>query len=159
MKQTLSYFWKLLLCSLGFFFGLALNYTVLNVLGYQPSKMLNGAFANISIMWLLVGSMLSAFILSFVSRILKVNWLLRWIILLELFWLFGIGGISAIFSLSVSMSVVASLLLSLIVMSNFILPGLLLSGLVTILFRHTQSIKSHSQNQVFASQAVYSIDI
>ena len=159
MKQTLSYFWKLLICSLGFFFGLALNYTVLNALGYQASKMLDSTFANITIMWLFLGSLLLALILSFVSRILKVNWLLRWIILLELLWLIGIGAISAIFSVSITMSVVASFLLSLIVMSNFILPGLLLSGLVAILFRHTRSIKPLAQNQIYTSQAVYSIDI
>ena len=159
MKQTLSYFWKLLLCSLGFFFGLALNYIVLNVLGYQASKMFNGTLANISIIWLFVGSMLLAFILSFVSSILKINWMGRWIILLELFWLFGICGSLAILSFSFTMSMVTSLMLSLVVMFNFILPGLLLSGLVTVLFQPAHPIESRSKAQIFSSQAVNPIRI
>ena len=159
MKQTISYLWKLPLCSLVFFFGLALNYIVLDVLGYQASKMFNEAFANISIKWLFVASILLALILSFVSRMLKINWLGRWIILLELFWSLGIGWILIQFSISLSMGFFASLILSLVVMFNYILPGLLLSGLVTILFRHTQSIVPHSKKQIFASQGPYFMDI
>ena len=158
MKQA-SYFWKLPLCSLGFFIGLALNRIALDALGFQVLKMPAGTETNAMIIWLFLGSMLLALILSFVSRSLKVNRLRRWIILLELFWLLGISGISVGLSLSITMGILASFIISLVVMLNFLLPGLLLSGLVTILFRHTQSIASHSQTQIFASQAVIPINI
>ena len=159
MKQTLSYLWKLPLCSLVFFIGMALNSIALDALSFQSLKMLTGTETNTIMIWLFPGSMLFALILSFFSRSLKINWLGRWFILFELFWLLGIGGISVGLSLSITIGILASFTLSLFVMLNFLLPGLLLSGLVTILFRHTQSIASHSQTQIFASQAVIPINI
>jgi len=159
MKQAISYLLKLSLCSLGFFLGIALNRTALDALGFQLLKVPAGTETNTMIIWLFLGIMLLTLILSFVSRSLKINWLGRWIILLELFWLLSISGISVGLSLSITMGILASFTLSLFVMLNFLLPGLLLSGLVTILFRHTQSIASHSQTQIFASQAVIPINI
>jgi hypothetical protein len=154
MKQALSYLWKLPLCSLGFFIGMTLNRIALDALGFQSPKMPTGTETNTSMIWLFTGSMLVALILSFVSRGLKINWLGRLIILLELFWLLGIGGISVGLSLSITMGMLTSFTLSLVVMLNFLLPGLLLSGLVTALFKPAQSLESHSQTHIFASQAV-----
>ena len=159
MKRALSYFWKLLLCSFGFFVGITLNSIALDVLGYQAVKISNVAYTNTILVWFFMGSMLLAFFMSFVSRSLKINWLWRWIILLESFWLLGIGGVSSILSLSVSMSTIASLMLSLVVMSNFILPGLLLSGLVTVLFQPAKQKETLPKSQVFSSQAIFSMDI
>ena len=158
MKQA-SYLWKLPLCGLGFFVGWALNRIALDELGFQSLRMHIGIETNISLIWLFMGTMLMALIFSFASRGLKINWLGRWLILFELFWLLGIGGISVGLSLSITMGFLASLILSFVVMLNFILPGLLLSGLVTILFRHTKLKESHSRNQIFASQAAYFMDI
>jgi hypothetical protein len=154
MKQTLSYLWKLSLCSLGFFIGMALNSIALDALSFQSLKMLTGTETNTLMIWLFLGSMLLALILSFFSRGLKINWLGRGFILLELFWLFGIGGISVGLSLSITMGILASFILSLFVMLNLLLPGLLLSGLVTVLFKPAQPIESLSQNHILSSQAV-----
>jgi hypothetical protein len=154
MKQALSYLWKLPLCSLGFFIGMALNSIALDALSFQSLKMLTGTGTNTLMTWLFLGSMLLALILSFFSRGLKINWLGRGFILLELFWLFGIGGISVGLSLSITMGILASFILSLFVMLNFLLPGLLLSGLVTVLFKPAQPIESLSQNHILSSQAV-----
>ena len=154
MKQTLSYLLKLSLCSFCFFIGIVLNGIALDALGFQLLKMLTGTEPNTIMIWLFLGSMLLALILSFFSRGLKINWLGRWFILLELFWLFGIGGISVGLSLSITMGILASFILSLFVMLNFLLPGLLLSGLVTVLFKPAQPIESLSQNHILSSQAV-----
>ena len=158
MKQA-SYLWKLPLCSLGFFIGLALNRIALDALGFQVLKMPAGTETNAMIIWLFLGSMLLALILSFVSRSLKVNRLHRWIILLELFWLLGISGISVGLSLSITIGILASFTLSLFVMLNFLLPGLLLSGLVTALFKPARSLDPNSQTHIFASQAVKPVQV
>ena len=154
MKQALSYLWKLPLCSLIFFIGILLNRIALDALSFQSLKISTDTETNASLIWLLMGSMLLALVLSFVSRSLKINWLIRWFTLLELFWLLGIGGVSAGSSLSISMGFIASFTISLVVMLNFLLPGLLLSGLVTVLFKPAQPIESLSQTHIFSSQAV-----
>ena len=159
MKQALSYLWKLPLCSFGFFIGMALSGIILDLLGFQASKMPIDTDDNTIMIWLFMGSMLSALIMSFVSHGLKINWLGRWIILLELFWLLGIGGISVGLSSSITMGMLTSFMLSLVVMLNFLLPGLLLSGLVMVLFKPAQPLKSHSQTHVFASQVVNPVQV
>ena len=159
MKQALSYFWKLPLCSLGFFIGISLNRIALDALLFQSLKMPTGTETNTSMIWLFMGSMLLALILSFVSRGLRINWLVRWFILFELFWLLGIGGITVGISLSITMGILASSILSLVVMLTFLLPGLLLSGLVTVLFEPAQSLESLSQTNIFSSQVVNPMNI
>lgn len=159
MKQALSYLLKLSLCSFCFFIGILLNDIALDALGYQLLKIPTGTETNTIMLWLFLGSMLLALILSFVSRGLKINWLGRWIILLEIFWLLGIGGISVGLSSSITMGMLTSFMLSLVVMLNFLLPGLLLSGLVMVLFKPAQPLKSHSQTHVFASQVVNSVQV
>ena len=159
MKQTLSYLWKLPLCSLGFFFGIAINSIALDALSFQSLKISTGTEASTSMIWLFTGSMLLALVLSFFSRGLKINWLRRWFILLELFWLLGIGGILVGLSLSITMGILASFIISLVVMLNFLLPGLLLSGLVTMLFKPAQPLESLSQTHIFSSQAVNPVQV
>ena len=159
MKQALSYLWKLPLCSLIFFIGMALNRIALDTLGFQSLKMPIGTETNASMIWLLMGSMLLAFVLSLFSHGLKINWLGRWFILLELYWLLGIGGISVGLSLSITMGMLTSFTLSLVVMLNFLLPGLLLSGLVTALFKPARSLDPNSQTHIFASQAVKPVQV
>lgn len=152
MKQTLSYFWKLSLCSLAFFIGISLTRIALDALGFQSMSISAGTETNTKVIWILLGSMLLAFVLSFFSRGLKINWLGRWFILLELFWLLGIGVISVGLSLSMEIGFLASLVLSLLVMLNFLLPSLLLTGAVTVLFKPAQLLDVQSQNKVFVSR-------
>ena len=159
MKQALSYLWKLPICSLVFVMGISLNRIALDAPVFRSPRIFFGTETNISMIWLFTGSMLLSLILSFFSRGLKINWVIRWFISLELFWLLGIVGISIGLSLSMTMGFLASFILSLVVMSNFFLPGLLLSGLVTMLFRPVHSIESHSQTQIFTSQTVKSLNI
>ena len=159
MKQALSYLWKLPLCSLIFFIGILLNRIALDALGFQSLKMPIGTETNTNMIWLFMGSTLMILVLSFVSRGLKINWLGRWFILLELFWLLGIGGISVGLSLSITMGILASFITSLVVMLNFLLPGLLLSGLVTMLFKPAQPLESLSQTHIFSSQAVNPVQV
>ena len=159
MKQALSYLLKLSLCSFCFFIGIALNGIALDALGFQLLKMPTGTETNTIMLWLFLGSMLLALILSFVSRSLKINWLGRWIILLELFWLLGISGISVGLSLSITIGMLTSFMLSLVAMLNFLLPGLILSGLVTALFKPITSLESHLQTHIFSSHAVNPVQV
>jgi len=46
MKQTLSYLWKLPLCSMAFFLGVALTGVLLPLLGFEAPEMPAGTAAN-----------------------------------------------------------------------------------------------------------------
>lgn len=154
MKQTLSYFWKALLCSFGFFVGLVLNSIVLNALGFQILQNPSGVQAFNMIIWIFLGSMLLTLVSSVISRKLQTNWFVRWIISLELIWLLSICGISVGLSLSSTMGTIAFFAVCLVVMFNFLLPGLFLSGLVTILFQPAKPFESYSNNYTLPSNAV-----
>ena len=154
MKQTLSYFWKVLLCSFGFFVGLVLNSIVLNALGFQVQQIPFGAHAINMIILIFMGSILITLVLSYISRKLQTNWFIRWIILLELIWLLSICGISVGLSLLSTMGTLAIFTVCLVVMLNFLLPGLLLSGLVTILFQPAKPFESCSNNYPLPSNAI-----
>ncbi len=92
LKSSLSYLWKLPLCGLAYFIGMAISGMVLPAVGFPTPEMPAGTDANTIMLWYLPGSMILSLVLSFVSRGLRVNWFLRWIILAELTWVFGAGG-------------------------------------------------------------------
>ena len=68
IKTIFSYFWKLPLCGIAFFIGMALGGALLPALGLQSPEIPAGTDANTIAQWFLLGSMLLAFTLSFLSR-------------------------------------------------------------------------------------------
>ena len=135
MKKPLSYLWKLPLCGIAFFVGLTVSGVALPYLGFQSPEMPEGTDANTIALWFLLGSMLLAFVMSFISRNLQTNWLTRWIILVELVWVFGVVGMVIESFFFMTTGVVASLINALFTTLNFLLPSLFLAVLVTALFR------------------------
>lgn len=135
LKTILAYLWKLPLCGFGFFMGVALSGMILPMLGLQAPEMPEGVDANTIMLWYLLGSMLLALALSFLSRNLPVHGLLRWIILFELSWVFGALGVVIEASFFMTTGAVSSSMNALFTVLNFLLPAIFLSALVMVLFR------------------------
>ena len=141
-KSIFTYFWKLMLCGIAFLIGMAVNGIVLSVLGFKSPAMPEGTDANTIALWFLLGSVIMAFTLSFVSRSLQANWLVRWIILEMLIWEIGVVGMVVESFFLITTRTISSLISSLFFMFNFLLPSLFLSALVSVLFRPTQPFES-----------------
>lgn len=138
MKNHLAYLWKLPLCGIAFFIGMAVSGAALPMLGFRSPELPEGTDANTIGLWFLLGSLVLAFALSFVSRSLRANWLVRWAILSELAWVFGAVGMVIESAFFTTTGAASSLLDALYTMLSFLLPLLCLSALVTALFRPAQ---------------------
>lgn len=135
IKTMLSYFWKLPLCGAGFLTGMVLSAVILFALGFQSPEMPAGTDASTVAMWFLLGSIVLAYVLSFVSRNLRASWMVRWLILAELTWVFGVIGMVIESFFFMTTGAVASLVSVLFTMLNFLLPSLFLSVLVATLYK------------------------
>lgn len=141
-KSIFSYFWKLSLCGITFFISMAVSGIVLSMLGFESPAMPEGTDANTIALWFLLGSVILAFTLSFVSRSLRANWLVRWVILVELMWVIGVVGMVIESFFFMTTGAASSIISALFTMFNFLLPTLFLSALVAALFRPTQPFES-----------------
>jgi hypothetical protein len=108
---------------------------VLPGLGLKPPEMPKGADAGTTSLYFVLGSMLLAFVISFVSRNLEANWLVRWVILSELTWNFGVAGMVLDSLLFMTTGAVSSITNVLFTLLSFLPSFLLLSALVAALFR------------------------
>ena len=134
MKQIFQYLWKLPLCGIVFFAGMILSGAILPGLGFKSPEMPKGADANTVAVYFVLGSMLLAFVISFVSRNLEANWLARWIILSELTWNFGVAGMVLDSMLFMTTGAVSSITNMLFTLLSFLPSFLLLSAMVAMLF-------------------------
>lgn len=135
MKSTLSYLWKLPVCGLAFFIGMAIGGAVLSGLDLKAPEMPAGTDANTVAMWFFLGSMLIALGLSFVSKNLNANCLIRWIVLAELIWIVAVVSMvleSFFFMTTGAVSTISSGLYTLL---SFFAPTIFLAGMITTLFR------------------------
>jgi hypothetical protein len=142
IKSILMYLWKLPLCGIVFFIGLALGGGLLAQIGFTAPAMPEGADANIIMVWYFAGSTLLALALSFVARRLRANLLVRWVILFELMWVFVVVGMVIESFFFMDTGAVSSWINSLYTMLSFLLPVLFLSALEAVLFRPAQSAKN-----------------
>jgi hypothetical protein len=135
IRLILTYFWKLPLCGIAFFIGMALGGGLLPALGLKAPEIPAGTDANTIVLWFLFGSMLLTLTLSLVSQNLDVKGLIRWLILFVLVW--GIGAVGMVLESFFFMETgaVATTGSALFTILNFLLPSLFLSGIVTFLFR------------------------
>lgn len=141
LKTVLAYLWKLPLCGIGFFIGIALSGIILPSLGFKSPEMPEGTDANTIMLWFLLGSILLAFTLSFLSRNMSANWLLRWGILFELIWIFGAFGVVLEAFFFMTTGAVSSMSNALFTLLNFLLPAIFLSALVAVLFQPIMAIE------------------
>ncbi len=92
IKNILSSLWKLPLCGLAFFVGMALSGVLLPLLGFTPPEMPAGTDAGTITLWFLLGSMLLAAILAPLSRHAQAGGLARWLMLSLFVWVFAAEG-------------------------------------------------------------------
>ena len=139
IRNMLSYFWKLPLCGIVFFIGMALGSALLTATGLQVPEIPDGTDANMIAMCFLLGSMLLALALSMISQRLALKDLGRWLILATLTWVVGAVGMVLESFFFMETGAVSSSESTLFTILNFILPSIFLSGMVTLLFRPDQS--------------------
>lgn len=135
MKTIISYIWKLPICGMAFFVGMALGGVALTKLGFQSPPPPAGTDASTIAFWFFLGSMLMALALSFVSKNLRANWLVRWAVLAELTWIVAVVGMvleSFFFMTTGAVSTISSGLYTLF---SFFTPTIFLAGAITFLFR------------------------
>jgi hypothetical protein len=134
IKTIVSYVWKLPLCAIAFFIGMALSGVLLPVVGLQSPAMPAGTDANSIAAWFLLGSLILALPLSTLSKNLEVRAIGRWGILFALTW--GIGGIGMVLESFFFMDTgaVSSLNSALFTILNFMFPSLFMAGAIAWLF-------------------------
>lgn len=134
-KSLLAYLWKLPLCGVAFFVGMALSGVLLPLLGFTPPAMPAGTDAGTITLWFLLGSMMLAAILAPLARRLQAKWPARWLFLFLFVWVFAAVGMVLESFFFMTTGAVSSLENGLFTMLNFLLPALFLSGTVVGLFR------------------------
>lgn len=133
--SILSYLWKLPLCGIAFFIGMAMGGALLPTLGLTTPAMPEGTDANTVALWFLGGSILLAFGLSFLARPLAGKGLRRWLILFALTWVVGAVGMVIESFFFMETGAVSSVESTLFTILNFLLPSMFLSGAVVLLFQ------------------------
>ena len=73
MRKTLNFLWKLSLCGVSFFTGLMISGIALPALGFQTPEIPAGTDDNTITLYFLLGSMVLAFTLSFISSNFQSN--------------------------------------------------------------------------------------
>jgi hypothetical protein len=134
-KYILTYLWKLPLCGLAFFVGMALSGILLPALGFAPPEMPAGTDAGTIMLWFLLGSMVLAAILAPLSRRLQAGWSARWLALALFVWVFAAAGMVLESFFFMTTAAVSSLRNGLFTMLNLALPSLFLTATVVSLFR------------------------
>ncbi|MFZ5807953.1 MAG: hypothetical protein ACOY16_01610 [Chloroflexota bacterium] len=137
LRHILAYLWKLPLCGLAFFVGMALSGILLPALGFTPPEMPAGTDAGTITLWFLIGSMLLAAFLAPLSRRLQAGRLARWLLLSLFVWVFAAVGMVLESFFFMTTGAVTSLENALFTTLNFLLPAFFLGGMVASLFRPT----------------------
>ena len=141
IKSTLSYLWKLPTCGLAFFIGMAIGGAALSAMGLRAPEMPAGTDVKAVTMWFFLGSMLMALGLSFVSRNLNANWLVRWIVLVQLIWIVAVVSMVLESFFFMTTGAVSTILNGLYTLLSFFLPGLFLSAAIVALFRPEPAVQ------------------
>jgi len=135
LKRPLGYLWKLPLCGVAFLIGMVLSGAVLPLLGLESPAIPEGTDPNIILLWFLLGSLILAFALSFVSRGLQGGFLVRWLTMGVLAWAIGAVGMVLEAYYFMTTGAVSSASSALFTVLNFLLPSLAVAALVALLFR------------------------
>ena len=135
LKRPLGYLWKLPLCGVAFLVGLVLSGAVLPLLGLESPAIPEATDANTILLWFLLGSLILAFALSFVSRGLRGGFLVRWLAMGILAWAIGAVGMVLEAYFFMTTGAVSSASSALFTVLNFLLPSLAVAAMVALLFR------------------------
>lgn len=135
MKTNIfTYLWKLPICAIAFFIGMALSGLLLPMIGLQSPEMPQGTNANTIMLWFLGGSLILAIPLSLLSRNLAVQTPGRWLFLFLLTWGAGAVGMVLESFFFMDTGAVSSLNSAAFTILNFVLPSLLLTGAIIWMF-------------------------
>jgi len=135
LKQVLAYLWKLPICGVAFFVGLVVSGVAMPLLGLESPAMPEGTDANTIMLWFLLGSLILALALSFVSRGLQGGFLPRWLMLGFLAWATNAVSMVLEAHLFMTTSAVSSSGSMLFTMLNFLLPSFAMAAMVSWLFQ------------------------
>lgn len=134
IKSILSYFWKLPICGILFFSGLAVSGVALPLLGFQAPELPAGTDPNTISLYFLGGSLFLGLLLSFLSVNLPDNFFVRWGLLFGLTWTVSavVMVLESVFFMDTG--AVSSAGSAVFTALNFLLPSLTLAGGVSWLF-------------------------
>jgi hypothetical protein len=135
LKRSLGYLWKLPLCGVAFLTGMVLSGVLLPLLGLESPPIPAGTDPNTILLWFLLGSLILAFALSFISRGLRGGFLVRWLAMGVLAWTIGAVGMVLEAYFFMSTGAVSSASSAIFTVLNFLLPSLSVAALVALLFR------------------------
>jgi hypothetical protein len=135
LKRLFNYLWKLPLCGVAFLTGLVLSGAVLPCLGLPSPPTPAGTDANTILLWFLLGSLILAFALSFVSRGLRGGFLVRWLTMGVLSWVIGAVAMVLEAYFFMTTGAVSSASSALFTVLNFLPPSLAVATMVALLFR------------------------
>ena len=135
VKDLFALLYKLPLCGIAFFAGMAAGGIVLPLLGLDAPAMPEGTDANTIALWFLLGSMLLALPLSWISRRLAGGFVRRWSVLALLTWICSAVNMVLEAFFFMDTGAVSSAGTGLFTMLNLLLPCITLSGAVALLFR------------------------
>lgn len=134
LRTILVYLWKIPLCGLLFVLGLVLGNPLIAVLNMELPAMPAGTDPNTIMIWMVAGSLLVAFVLSFVARGIQGRFFVRWLILFALTW--GGSAVNMVIeaTLFTTGGAVASTGTMLTTMVLYFLPSLLVAAALALLF-------------------------
>jgi hypothetical protein len=135
LKRLFNYLWKLPLCGVAFLIGLVLSGAVLPLLALESPAIPEGTDPNTILLWFLLGSLILAFALSFISRGLRGGFLVRWLTMGVMAWAIGAVGMVLEAYFFMTTGAVSSAGSALFTVLNFLLPSFALAAMVALLFR------------------------
>jgi hypothetical protein len=144
-KDWFRLLYKLPLCGIAFFIGMVAGGAALPLLGLDAPAMPEGTDANTVALWFLLGSMLLALSLSWISRRLAGGFVRRWLILAWLTWICSAVNMVLEAFFFMDTGAVSSVGTGLFTMLNLLLPCVTLSGAVALLFRPYKDSRLHGE--------------
>jgi hypothetical protein len=135
LKVVLGLLYKLALCGVAFFIGMAAGGALLPLLGLNSPAPPEGTDANTIALWFLLGSMLLTLPLSWLSRRMSGGVIRRWLILSLLTWICSAINMVLEAYFFMDTGAVSSTESGLFTVLNLLLPCITLSGTAALLFR------------------------
>ena len=134
-QSLIGLLYKLPLCGIVFFIGMAIGGAALPLLGLEAPAIPEGADANTIALWFLLGSVVLALPLSWLSRHVAGGWVRRWLILTGLTWVCSAVNMVLEAFFFMETGAVSSTGSGLFTVLNLLAPCITLSGAVALLFR------------------------
>lgn len=149
-KSLIGLLYKLPLCGIAFFIGMAAGGALLPLLGLEAPAIPEGTDPNTIALWFLLGSVILALPVSWLSRRLSGSFVRRWMILVLLTWVCSAVNMVLEAFFFMDTGAVSSAESGLFTMLNLLLPCITLNGAVTLLFRPRTQDKSRGWRAFWA---------